>query len=451
MGSLSAMRVAAVPGPTIVVCGCTSAEVETVARIIRESLGWAALPVCWPDRDALRAASDASPRGFVQVGAGPDVMLDELAARRGSLPLLLVGGEPRADRTPSCWLPSVPPAGLLATLLSQLVGAQASSTRKRKSDLIIGRSPAIGQLLAMLDRVAGSTAPVLVTGESGTGKDLVARAMHYSGPRAAGPFIAVNCAAIPETLFESELFGHARGAFTGAAAARGGVFEAADGGTLFLDEIGELPLLLQPKLLRALETGQVTRLGSTEVRSTSVRLVAATNRPLEQQVADGLFREDLYYRIRVFHVPVPPLRERPEDIPPLVSHYLGTMAARDRRPIPILTGAALEKLVRHRWPGNVRELVNALERAMVHAPPGGSIEAEHIQLPDDAPPMVHAYRDAKGEFETRYYAQLLRAADGNVSLAAKLAGRTRAQIYEALRRLELAPESFREGEEDESS
>src|SRR5207302_8264215 len=221
---------------------------------------------------------------------------------------------------------------LLATLLAQLVGA-APSTRnwRRKGDMIIGQSPALRELLTTLDRVAPADAAVLITGESGTGKELVARALHYSGPRAAAPFIAVNCAAIPEALFESELFGHVRGAFTGAVASRPGVFEAAHGGTLFLDELGEMPLALQPKLLRVIETGQVTRIGSNETRTINFRLVAATNRCLDDEVQAGRFREDLYYRVRVFSLNIPPLRDRPEDVPPLVSHHLGQLATRDRR------------------------------------------------------------------------------------------------------------------------
>jgi two-component system, NtrC family, response regulator GlrR len=301
----------------------------------------------------------------------------------------------------------------------------------------------VRELLATLDRIAPAEAAVLISGESGTGKELVARALHYSGPRADAPFVAINCAAIPEQLFESELFGHVRGAFTGAIASRTGVFEAAHGGTLFLDELGEMPLSMQPKLLRVIETGQVTRIGSTETRQINFRLVAATNRRLDDEVAAGRFREDLLYRVRVFSLNIAPLRDRPEDVAPLVSHYLAQLGARDRRPTPVISKAALEKLLRHRWPGNVRELVNVLERAMVLAPSGGPIDEVHILLPEDASPMLQGWRDARDRFEAQYYAQLLRTAAGNVSLVAKLAKRTRTQVYESLRRLAIDPSQFR--------
>jgi two-component system response regulator GlrR len=283
---------------------------------------------------------------------------------------------------------------------------------------------------------------VLITGESGTGKELVARALHYSGPRASRPFLAVNCAAIPESLFESELFGYQRGAFTGAVASRAGVFESAIGGTVFLDEIGELPLSLQPKLLRVLERNEITRLGSSEAKPIDVRLVCATNRDLEQEIAQGHFREDLYYRIRVFPLELPPLRERPEDIPALINHHLSLIAERDHHPVPALTPAALEKLLSHHWPGNVRELVNVLQRGVLLAD-RGEIDARHLVLPASARPSISAYHQAKGEFEIRYYTQLLRAAAGNVSMAAKLAQKTRKEIYDALKRHQLDPDSFR--------
>jgi two-component system response regulator GlrR len=368
----------------------------------------------------------------------------EVSARRGNVPLLVVGDEPYAELAPSCWLPTLPQPARLGTVLAQFVGAPPSPrTWRRKGDMILGQSPAIRELLATLDRVAPAEAPVLIGGESGTGKELVARALHFSGPRADAPFVVINCAAIPEALFESELFGHMRGAFTGAVATRPGVFEAANRGTLFLDELGEMPLSLQPKLLRVLETGEVTRLGSNEVRHTKFRLVAATNRRLDEEVRAGRFREDLFYRVRVFSLNIPPLRDRPEDVPPLVSHYLAELSARDHRPTPVISKPALEKLLQHRWPGNVRELVNVLERAMVLAPPGGPIDELHLVLPDDARPMIYSYREARDRFEARYYSQLLRTTGGNVSLVAKLAQRTRTQVYEAFRRLKLDPAQFR--------
>ncbi len=434
------------PFPTIAVYGVSDAEVDALARAIRDAAGWRVVAMPWPDDATLRAARGEGAGVHVVVGDAPDLLIDALAGRPRSMPLLFVGGALRMEASPSAWLPSLPRQALVEPLFAQLVGRAAPAARKRKSDLIIGRSPAIRNILRTLDRVASATAPVLVTGESGTGKELVARALHYSGPRSGGAFIAVNCAAIPSTLFESELFGHVRGAFTGAATARAGLFESADGGTLFLDEIGELPLAMQGKLLRVLETGEVTRLGSSEVRHTNVRIVAATHRALEAEVEASRFRADLYYRIRVIHVTIPPLRERPEDIPPLVSHALSGIASRNAHPVSTVTSAAMERLLRHRWPGNVRELVNCLERAVVHALPGGAIDAGHILLGGDEAALVQPFREARDAFEGRYYTQLLRAADGNVSMAAKLAKRTRAQVYDALRRLALDPSTFRDGD-----
>jgi two-component system response regulator GlrR len=322
--------------------------------------------------------------------------------------------------------------------------APPSRSWRRKSDMIIGVSGAITRLLSSLDRLAPSVAPALITGESGTGKELVARALHYSGPRSGAPFVALNCGAIPESLFEAELFGHQRGAFTGATSARPGAYEAADGGTLFLDEIGEMPLSLQVKLLRVLETGEVARLGSNERRRFNVRLVTATNRTLEDEVRAGRFREDLFYRVSVCPVHISPLRDRPEDIPPLVTHHLEQIARREGRAAPRLTNPALEKLLSHRWPGNVRQLINVLERAVLLAE-RGAIDAEHLALPQErSAPLIVPYREAKEQFEQNYYALLLRTAGGNVSLASKLAQKTRKEVYDALKRLGLDAGEYRE-------
>jgi two-component system, NtrC family, response regulator GlrR len=430
--------------PVVVVCGSSSSAVQEVERAVRGGLGWEVLPVAGADPESLRLARAAVTRCFVLVGDA-DASVERLVAERApKTPLLILGGGPRAELLPACWLPAMPAPALIATLLAQLVGAPPSTRGwRRKGDMIIGQSLAVRELLTALDRIAPAEAAVLITGESGTGKELVARALHYSGPRADAPFIPINCAAIPEALFESELFGHMRGAFTGAVASRPGVFEAAHGGTLFLDELGEMPLSMQPKLLRVIETGQVTRVGSNETRQINFRLVAATNRRLDDDVAAGRFREDLLYRVRVFGLNIPPLRDRPEDVAPLVSHHLSQLSSRDRRPTPVISKSALEKLLRHRWPGNVRELVNVLERAMVLAPAGGPIDELHILLPEDATPMLQTYRDARDRFEAQYYGQLLRTAAGNVSLVAKLAKRTRTQVYETLRRLAIDPSQFR--------
>ncbi len=234
-----------------------------------------------------------------------------------------------------------------------------------KSPLIIA-SERMRDIMAIVRRIAPTSTGVLITGESGTGKELIARSLHDASNR-AGAFLTINCGAFPDDLLESELFGHARGAFTGAVAARRGLFEEADGGTLFLDEVGEMSPAMQVKLLRVLQEGRFRPVGETQERSVDVRIVAATNRDVEEMVRDGSFREDLYYRINVIPVHVPPLRERPEDIPALVRHFVAMFSAEMRRDIRQVTPAALEVLERHAWPGNVRELRNVIERAMALA------------------------------------------------------------------------------------
>lgn len=229
---------------------------------------------------------------------------------------------------------------------------------------IVGNSLAIRQIFDMIQRVSPGKSTVLITGESGTGKELIARAIHQNSPRRDNPFVAVSCGAIPESLLESELFGHIKGSFTGAIANKMGLFELADTGTLFLDEIGELPLLIQVKLLRVLQERQFKRVGSTKDISIDVRIIAATNRDLRKMVEDNLFREDLYYRLHVIPIHLPPLRERKEDIPILVEHFLEKCSREIGKHFTRLTEQAMAKLLAHNWPGNIRELENAIERAV---------------------------------------------------------------------------------------
>ncbi len=247
---------------------------------------------------------------------------------------------------------------------------------------LIAQSPAMQAVLDLVERVAPTNATVLIQGESGTGKEVIAKALHHASARAARPFVAVNCGAVPETLLESELFGYVRGAFTGAAASKLGLFEEADGGTLLLDEIAEMPAALQVKLLRALQSGEVRRLGATQAVTIDVRVIAATNGDLATRISQGSFREDLFYRLNVIQVMLPPLRDRREDIPALAEHFLGRAAAKLGRTLR-LSPDALERLLRYPWPGNVRELENALERAAILA------RAEAIE-PEDLPPHVAA-------------------------------------------------------------
>ena len=249
-------------------------------------------------------------------------------------------------------------------------------------DGMIGESDAMQQVFGYVDKIAATEVTVLIRGESGTGKELVARAIHQRSDRRERPIIAVNCAAIPETLIEAELFGHEKGAFTGAVAQREGLIEAADGGTLFLDEIGELTPAAQSRLLRVLQEGEIRRLGATQNRHVDIRLIAATHRDLEAMVQTGDFREDLYYRLKVVQLDLPPLRERPEDLEPLTAYLLDKIGQRLKRPVPRLGEAARAAIARHDWPGNVRELENALERAVILA--DETIAPEHLGLPDAA-------------------------------------------------------------------
>src|SRR5213078_1530320 len=232
---------------------------------------------------------------------------------------------------------------------------------------LVGQSPALEAVARQIDLVAPTDAAVLVLGESGTGKELVAREVHRRSKRAARPLVKVNCAAVPRELYESEFFGHARGAFTGALRDRAGRFELADGGTLFLDEVGEIPLELQAKLLRVLQEGELERVGEERTRKVNVRLVAATNRDLRAEAEAGRFRQDLYYRLSVFPVEPPPLRKRSEDIPLLAEHFLTQSARKLGRPRPRLTLANVQELQRYHWPGNVRELQHVIERAVITA------------------------------------------------------------------------------------
>ena len=242
---------------------------------------------------------------------------------------------------------------------------------------LVGKSESIRKIYFLIEQVAPSSASVLITGESGTGKELVARTIHKMSPRHDKPFVAINCSAIPETLMESELFGHEKGAFTGAASRRQGCFELADTGTLLLDEIGEMPAMLQAKLLRVIEERAVRRLGSRKEIEVDVRLLAATNRQPQQAVSEGKLRDDLLYRLNVFGIHLPSLRERKEDLPILAQHLVAQLAERHGRPARFLSSAALEALQFHSWPGNVRELRNVIERAVIICS-GEQIERHHF-------------------------------------------------------------------------
>jgi DNA-binding NtrC family response regulator len=316
-------------------------------------------------------------------------------------------------------------------------GAEGFAAAERSStgfDAIVGKSAAVQSLLAQARRVAAvADVTVLIGGETGTGKELLARAIHLDSPRAKAPFVEINCAAIPANLLESELFGHERGAFTGAVAARPGLFELADGGTLFLDEIGNLPLELQPKILRALESRELRRVGGQTTRRFDVRVIAASHVDLGSAVATGGFREDLYYRLNVVHLVLPPLRDRGDDVELLAKCFLEALAAQHRLPVPPLEPAVRSALRAHPWPGNVRELRNAIERALVLSP-RGTISLEELLLPGPSrqqagtlpfpAPLATIIRAATLE--------TLERVDGNKSEAARRLGISRPRLQRIL-------------------
>jgi two-component system, NtrC family, response regulator GlrR len=305
---------------------------------------------------------------------------------------------------------------------------------------LVGVSASMRATFALLERAATSSCTVLVEGETGTGKEDAAESIHKLSGR-GGPFVVVDCGAIPPSLLESELFGHERGAFTGAHDRRIGAFEEAHGGTLFLDELGELPLELQPKLLRALESHEIRRVGSNQYRPVDVRVVAATNRDLRGAINGGTFRADLYFRLAVLRVPMPPLRTRPEDLPILVERLLLRLRAGDDEARALLTPAYFAQLQSAAWPGNVRELRNYLERCLVVKGPlpiGDGAAAASVGV-DAQLPYGEARDRAAAEFERRYLEALLRSHNGQVARAAKAAGLDRAYLYRLLRRNGIKP------------
>ena len=311
---------------------------------------------------------------------------------------------------------------------------------------LIGESPAIGALRDTVERLAATDLPVLLLGESGTGKEVVAQSLHFQGPRANQAFVAVNCAAITETLLESELFGHEAGAFTDAREARRGKFELAEGGTLFLDEIGDMSAGGQAKLLRVLEQKVVTRVGGSRAIPVDVRIIAATNANLRELVRQNKFREDLYYRLGVVTQPLPPLRDRPEDILPLAEHFLAQFRVQARRADLTISPEARRRLQAHSWPGNVRELRNLMERLAFLAP-GERIEAEDLQFmisPDRAdalePDLDFGLTEATKEFQREFIGRAVKRVKGNMSEAAKLMGLHRSNLYRKMRQLDMEAE-----------
>ncbi|NUU04524.1 sigma 54-interacting transcriptional regulator [Herbaspirillum robiniae] len=334
----------------------------------------------------------------------------------------------------------------VAQALSLSAPAGDSEDQSWRADLI-SRSQRVSELLAEARLVAASDASILIRGDSGTGKELLARAIHRASPRADQPFIAVNCGAIPEQLLESELFGHVKGAFTGAVDSREGLFQAADGGTLFLDEIGDMPLPLQVKLLRVLQEKTVRQVGANQPGDVDVRIISATHRDLEAAMTEGQFREDLYYRLNVVTLHLPSLEERREDIALLANHFLKGIAAKYAKRLTGFAPDALELLSLAHWPGNVRQLYNVVEQvcALSTAP---LIPASLVQRALRTPTLdLLRYAEAKQKFERDYLIRLLKLTDGNVSDAARLADRNRTEFYRLLQKNGLDPRMFRGGEE----
>jgi len=311
---------------------------------------------------------------------------------------------------------------------------------------IVTASATMDSLLAEARLAAQSEAALLILGESGTGKEVLARAIHRASPRHDRPFVAINCGAIPAELLESELFGHVKGAFTGAARDHAGLFLSAQGGTVFLDEIGDMPPPLQVKLLRVLQENEVRPVGATESRTIDVRILSATHRDLEDAIAAGSFREDLYYRLNVVNLTLPPLRERREDIPLLARHFLGELAAKYRRTLTGFAPEALEMLISADWPGNIRQLRNVLEQccALATTPTiPASLVARALR---DRPAEIRPLAEARAEFERDYLVTLLKLTHGQVSEAARLAGRNRTEVYRLLQRHQLNPGLFKTGD-----
>ena len=421
---------------------------------------------------------------------GLELLKASLAKNRGVIAIVMTGnpsvGSSVAALQAGAW--DYLPKPFSATHLQLLIGRAAHTVLVARETLalqaelerqhgnsekvnVLGRSPAFRKVIELARKVAVTDASVFITGESGTGKELIAQFIHHHSRRSSRPFVAVNCPALPETLLESEMFGHRKGAFTGAIRDKPGLLEAANGGTLFLDELIEMSLPIQAKLLRVIQDGVVRRVGSeTTDAVVNVRFVAATNRAPAKAVADGLLREDLYYRLRVVPIQVPALRERIEDIPLLASHFLRHFWLRHREkgsPLPQLSDAAVRALRAYPWPGNVRELQNVFEHAVVLLEPGSVIQAgdipfvgvegtaidlEPVETPkDNGLDLEETYQAARerllADFEFRYLNSLIRRAAGNISKASRLAGVDRATLYRLMEKHGLQRDTIAFGTE----
>ncbi|MCX5742271.1 MAG: sigma-54 dependent transcriptional regulator [Proteobacteria bacterium] len=420
--------------PACDVAGCLRADANTTLRMAIAN----GAPFDVVLLDASLAPTAAFVRELVTVGGGVRVLLST-DGEEGAALAVQIGASDVVAR------PFV--AAELAFRVERAASQdlRADKRRPRKSDVLIGTGAWIKELYDRIAMVAATDATVAIFGESGTGKELVARTIHNSSRRHDAPFVVVNCAAIPEALLEDELFGHVRGAFTDATRDRDGLLVAAHTGTLFLDEIGEMPLALQAKLLRVLQSQEFRRIGDDADRQVDVRIITATNRDLDQLVASGAFRQDLFYRINVFPLHLPPLRARPEDVPLLVHHFINKYRVRLGKAIGGIAPAALARFVAYEFPGNVRELENKVHQAMVVAAGPMIVDAD-VQLPapgsatsgrsrvDISRPFREVKQEAIDAFEVAYLTDLLRAHHGNLAQAARAAGMDRKNLWSLVER-----------------
>ncbi|RMH35335.1 MAG: sigma-54-dependent Fis family transcriptional regulator [Nitrospirae bacterium] len=434
-------------------------SLSTLLKMRLKSMGFA-VTVCGTGEDALSRAQEETFDFAILDLRLPDVdgvgLMEELHLLHANLPVVIITAhgcipnaveamkkgaygyltKPFDDRE---LLDSIDKALAQKRMSQEIHRLQMLVNELYGLDKVVARSPEMQALLQQVARVAGTDATVCISGETGTGKEVIARVIHCNSPRAKKPFVAVNCAAIPESLFESELFGHQKGAFTGAYQNKRGLFQSADKGTLFLDEIGEMPFALQGKLLRAIQQREVLPVGSQTPVKVDVRILAATNKDLEQAVREGRFREDLFYRIQVVPLRIPPLRERRQDIPSLAQFFLEQSCQRLHKQIKGFKPEAMQALMAYSWPGNVRELENAIERAVVMA----STDLITLDLIPMASSKVESrlqpLTEAKEAFEREYLKELLRITEGNISRAAQIAGRYRADFYKLLKKYGLHP------------
>jgi two-component system response regulator HupR/HoxA len=330
--------------------------------------------------------------------------------------------------------------GVAKSLPDSCSGGTDSASAGR---VLLGAAPAVQRIRALIEKVRDSDAPVFILGESGTGKELAARTIHETGRRRSGQFVAVNCGAIPENLLESELFGHARGSFTGALRDKTGLIEEAAGGTFFLDEIGDLPLALQAKLLRVLEERAIRRVGETRVRTVDVRFISATNKDIDREVALGNFREDLFYRLKIIPLELPPLRERKEDVALLLNHFMDEHCRSMRRPRPYFSPRALELLLDYPWPGNVRELQNEVQRCLVIGGDSPVIREDFLSPrvnPDSETytPASHLLSEARSAFEKRFLREALARCGYHRARTAAEIGLTRQGLFKLMKKYSLA-------------